>query len=155
MAPPKRKVNLHAAEILAAKNTAAAQLVHYVHNLQTLADGGFESVDEEWVPAGLVLIDEQPDEDPIGAALGQANTRHQRRPRKVLAFPDLPPAQLVLVKRRRSVLAPDKVANMYLLDRIIGKPEQTSNVNTGEGAADEQPTNASVDELRTLWTDAA
>ena len=155
MAKGRRKVDLHAAEIAAAKNEAAGQLVHYVKNLQILADGGFEMIDEEWVPAGLVLIDAQDDDNDVtGAALSAAgvNTRHMRRPRKVLAFPDLPPDQLVLVKRKRTVTAPDRSANVYLLDRIIGRPEVTTNVNQGDGARDEQPTNVSPEELRDLWT---
>jgi len=146
----KRKVDIHAAEKAAAKNEAAKQLVKCVQNLTLLANGGLEIIEEEWVPAGLVLIDEQPDD-----VLDQANTRHQRRPRKVLAFPDLPRDQLVLVKRKRSVQAPDRQANIYLLDRIIGRPEQTSNINTGESGAEEQPTNVSPEELRELWTASA
>jgi hypothetical protein len=148
----KRKVDLFAAEKAAANSQAAAQLVHYVKNLQALADGGFEAVDEEWVPAGLILIDDQgADDDGILAAAG-VNTRHMRRPKKVLAFPDLPPDQLVLVKRKRTTMAPDRSANIYLLDRIIGRPEVTTNINTGEGANDGQPTNIQPEELKDLWT---
>lgn len=151
----KRKVDIHAAQKLAASNAAAEQLVHYVRNLQLLADGGFETVDEEWVPAGLVLIDDQGDDDGGILAAAGVNTRHMRRPKKVLAFPDLPPDQLVLVKRKRQVAAPDRAANIYLVDRIIGRPEMTTNVNTSDGATDEQPKNQTVDELRELWTTSA
>lgn len=151
----KRKVDIHAAQKLAANNAAAEQLVHYVRNLQLLADGGFETVDEEWVPAGLVLIDDQGDDDGGILAAAGVNTRHMRRPKKVLAFPDLPPDQLVLVKRKRQVAAPDRAANIYLVDRIIGRPEMTTNVNTSDGATDEQPKNQTVDELRELWTTSA
>lgn len=151
MAPAKRKVDLYAAQKQAANNAAAEQLVHYVHNLQVLADGGMEQVDEEWVPAGLILIDAQDEDDGLLAAAG-VNTRHMRRPKKVLAFPDLPADQMVLVKRKRTVMAPDRSANIYLLDRIIGRPEVTTNVNTGVGDEGAQPTNIQPEELKDLWT---
>jgi hypothetical protein len=72
-----------------------------VDNLLFLADGHYTEVTETWEPAGMLTT---------GAGLAT-----------MPAFPDLPPEQLVLVKSVKTVAAPDRTANQYLIDRIVGK----------------------------------
>jgi len=43
---------------------------------------------------------------------------------KRLAFPDLPPEQLVVVKRVVKIKDRDRASNEYLLDRVMGRPQQ-------------------------------
>lgn len=72
--------------------------------LEFLAAGGFEEVEETYEPAGLIFV-------------GSGETRS-------LAFPHLPPEQLVCVQRKKRVAAPDRKANEYLLDRFLGRTIQ-------------------------------
>lgn len=97
----------------------ASRLARTVENLTKLADGENVIVEEEWVPAGLVFVDSvlkysngQPMVGPTGGPLKT----------KVLAFPDKKPDELVLVKRKRIGTGRDRQANIYLIDRILGKP---------------------------------
>lgn len=92
--------------------------------LQLLADGGYEQVTETWEPAGLIFV-----EDVLSDNEGKA-----QRVRR-LAFPDLRADQLVCVRRTRSFAAPDRAANIYLIDRIAGRPVQATEVSGPDGAA--------------------
>lgn len=100
-------------EINAAEQRNFDRLPTTLENLEQLADGGLEQVEEEWVPAGTVVID-----DVVEGEEGKT-MRIKRR-----AFPDTPANELVLVKRKVTTLAPDKQVNMYLTDRALGKPTQ-------------------------------
>ena len=104
--------------------------------LELLADGGFEQIEEEFVPAGLVFIDDVTVED--GKVIR----------RRVRAFPNLPEKELVCIRRKRSFAAPDRAANIYLIDRILGKPGTESD-DEPPATDDERPT---PEELLALWT---
>src|SRR5262245_37492327 len=97
-----RKAEKYASQIAQAEDRIADRLSERVEKLEYLANGGYEQIEEEYLPAGLIFV-----------GSGEWAT---------LAFPDLPPEQLVCVKRKRSVAAPDRAANIYLIDRIAGKP---------------------------------
>ncbi len=97
-----RKAEKFAGQIAAAEQRIADTLPSILEAQLLLAHGGFEEVEEEWQPARLVTIGSGELEQP--------------------AFPELPPDQLVLVKRKSSIAAPDRAAGQYLIDRILGKP---------------------------------
>jgi len=97
-----RKAEKYAAPIAAFEDRAADSLPERYEALTLLAEGGFEQIEEIWEPAGLIYV-------------GSGESRS-------LAFPNLPPEQLVCVRRVRSIAAPDRAANIYLVDRILGKP---------------------------------
>jgi len=100
-------------QITALSDQIAASLLDRYEALDLLARGGFEEISETWEPAGLIFRDEVlPDDD--GKLI---RTR-------VLAFPDLGPTDLVCIRRVRSVAAPDRRANEYLINRIAGTPTQ-------------------------------
>lgn len=96
-----RKKDKFSGQIAAAEQQIVDRLPALITNLQTLADGGYERVEEQWVPARLVTI---------GAG--------------ELAFPNLPPDQLVCVKRTVTIADRDRASNQYLIDRIMGKPTE-------------------------------
>lgn len=106
----KKKAEVYGPEITALERRIADRLPQILDNLILLADGGFEQVNEVYEPAGLIQITKE-----IVTAEGTVNVKER-------AFPDLPPEQLVCVRRTRSIAAPDRAANIYLMDRIVGKP---------------------------------
>jgi hypothetical protein len=107
----KAKADKYAGPIAAAEDRIADRLPQLIDNLEKLADGGFLEVHEEWQPAGLVTT---------------GSGEYEQR-----VFPELPADELVRVKRTVSRAAPDRAANIYLVDRILGKPTAAVEV-TGE-----------------------
>ncbi|MDP9415968.1 MAG: hypothetical protein M3Q08_18155 [Pseudomonadota bacterium] len=108
-----RKTDKFAGQIAAAEQRIADTLPSILEAQLLLAHGGFEEVEEEWQPARLVTIGSGELEQP--------------------AFPELPPDQLVLVKRKHSIAAPDRAAGQYLIDRILGKPTSSVEVSDPDG----------------------
>jgi hypothetical protein len=110
--PKKTKYELTATE---AENKIVDHLPAILDNLIYLANGGYERVEEEWQPAGMVTL-----------------TKHDEEKDKfyqVQAFPEKDPDELVLVKRKVSVADKDRAANIYLVDRILGKPTQKQDID--------------------------
>lgn len=99
-----RKAEQYAGEIAAAERLIADKLPKLLANMLKLANGGYYEDSVEYAPAGLVEI-------------GQGECRG-------LAFPDKPADELVVVKKTRRRAAPDRKANEYLIDRILGRPTQ-------------------------------
>jgi hypothetical protein len=113
----------YASQIEAMKDRLAERLGTRIDMLELLADGGFEQIQEVWEPAGLIEITKQ-----VVTNDGTVNVRE-------LAFPHLDPEQLVCVKRTRSIAAPDRKANEYLINRIAGTPTQHIEADVdGDGA---------------------
>ncbi|NOK59134.1 MAG: hypothetical protein GFH27_549283n406 [Chloroflexi bacterium AL-W] len=104
----KAKTEKYESEINAAERVITDRLPQIIENMLMLADGGWEKVEEEWKPASMVTI-----------GSGEA---------EMPAFPDKEPSELVLISRKVTHAAPDRAANQYLIDRILGKP--TANVDT-------------------------
>lgn len=102
-----------------AEKRIADRLPEFVDNQILLALGGGERIEERWEAAGTVAVD-----DVLRGKDGQPilNERGQPLRAKVPAFPDLPIDQMVLVERKVITMGPDRAANEYLLDRIMGKP---------------------------------
>lgn len=109
-----RKADKYAGQIAAAEDQIADKLPKLIANLLKLANGGFKEVQEEWQPAGLVTT-----------GSGEYET---------LVFPEKPADELVRVKRTVSVAAPDRAANTYLIDRILGKPTQRTELTGEDGS---------------------
>jgi hypothetical protein len=68
-------------------------------NLLYLANGGYERVEEKWEPIKIPGDFAERDITPEGDGLG-------------------------LVERKVSIAEPDRAANIYLIDRVLGKPVQ-------------------------------
>lgn len=120
----KRISEKYAAQVESFHDLAARDLGDRYAALQFLADGGFEEVEEVWEPAGLVTIQKT-----LETADGVIRVSE-------LAFPHLPPEQLVCVQRKKKIAAPDRKANEYLVDRVAGRTVQAIEgeigVNPGE-----------------------
>ena len=97
-----KKAEKYAGQIAATEDRIADRLPQLLGNLLKLANGGFDQIEEKWLPAELVT-----------KGSGEFESR---------VFPDLPAQQPVLVERKKSRAAPDRAANIYLVDRILGKP---------------------------------
>ena len=94
-------------------------------SLEQLAIGGLQTVTERWELAGSLFIaqcEEVLDAD--GAHTGKTITR------KVRLLPDIPPDQLVLVSRTVKTHAPNLAANIYLVNRLLGKPAPAPTART-------------------------
>lgn len=107
----KKHTEKFAPQIDAGLQIAADNLVDNIETLQLLASNDRVVIHEEWLPAGMVMIDDLECDD-------TGKTSKIRR----LAFPDLPAEQLVLVKRRVVNNGPSETAAIYLVDRVAGKP---------------------------------
>lgn len=128
----KRISEKYAVQVEAFHDQVVAGLDDRYAALQLLADGGYDQVSETWEPAGLVFV-EMPLLDQSGEPKMDANGRPIIVRQK--AFPELDPTELVCVRRVKSVAAPDRRANEYLVDRVAGRPvaavEGEVNVNPG------------------------
>ena len=109
----KRKVDTFARPIAKAEKQIADHLPGLIDNLFVLANGGYERVEEEWQPAGLVYV---------------GSGEFARR-----AFPELEADVLVLIKRKSSIADKDRLANEYLINRIMGKPVERAEIAGKDG----------------------
>lgn len=110
-----RKAERYAAPITAAEDQIADQLPKLLANMLRLANGDYWEEEEERVPSGLVTTGSGEFESPV--------------------FPDKDPAELVVVRRKRRKAAPDRKANEYLIDRILGRPTQAVEAALAETGA--------------------
>lgn len=121
----------HKGAILKAEKRIAAKLPDRIEDLEFLAHGGYDEGTEVWEPAGLQTITlSRTQLGPDGKEYTISET--------VPAFPDLPATDLVLVRRTKAIAAPDRAANIYLADRIMGKPVAFHDLDpqgTGAGLA--------------------
>ena len=111
----------YAAQLAALSDRIAAGLPDRLDALEQLADGGYEQITEVWEPAGLVQINKV-----IETSDGTIRVTE-------LAFPELKPDELVCIKRTRSIAAPDRKANEYLIDRIAGRPTAAVELSSEDG----------------------
>lgn len=100
----KPKLTKNETAIQYAEKQIRDQLPEILHEQIRLALGGFQIVDEKWLPAGLVTT-----------GSGEA---------EMPAFPGKSAEELVLVERRVSTALPDRTAGQYLINRIMGTPVQ-------------------------------
>lgn len=109
-------------EVFAAVDERLAAGVHgRLDKLEYLADGGFEQIEEYYEPAGLIQINKV------------VETKEGTIRVTELAFPHLDPEQPVLVRSTRRIATPDLKANIYLVDRFLGKPTQATEISGPDG----------------------
>lgn len=102
---PSTETNKLRAEIIAeAEKEICDNLPQLIRNMITLANGGYERVEEKWTPSEMEVV-----------VVPKGSTP--------------PPPELVLSERKISIAEPDRGANQYLIDRILGKPKQQVDVN--------------------------
>ena len=126
----KAKAEKFAGPIAKVEERIADRLPQIVDNLEAIADGNAPRVEEKWEPAGTLMIEKlatDPDGNQMFDAKGNPVTV------KVLAFPDLPPEQLVLVEKKVVTAGPDFKANEYLANRILGKPTEAIEISGPDG----------------------
>ena len=115
----KKLSEKYARPIARAEKQIVDRLPERIERLTELANGGWEQVTTTYEPAGTILLDL-----PLRDKDGQPLLDRQGRPilAKQLAFPDLPADAQVLMRRTVTAMAPDRKANEYLVDRIMGRP---------------------------------
>jgi hypothetical protein len=118
----KPKAQKFAAPIARAEKQISDKLPGIVANLLRLADGGYDIVEETWEPAGTVMVSGMEIYEPQEGPPRSMKVSRQ-------AFPDLPADQLVLIRRVVSTTDMDRAANIYLVDRILGKPKERHEVD--------------------------
>lgn len=127
---PKR-TEAYAESIGAAEKVLGSKLTPVARKQIELAIGGFEIGQEEWQPAGLVMVDDWE----YDAASGKSYKVKKK------AYPDTPDDELVLVKVTKSVAAPDRSAGQYILNQFLGKPPESVDITNSDGSlAPEAPT---------------
>jgi hypothetical protein len=128
----KSNADKNAASTQQAEGKIRGKVSRITEDLISIAHGGTERIEERWEPAGQVVI-----EAVVRDAEGNPVLGTHGRPvlAKQAAYPDRDPNELVLVERRRSFTEPDRAANQYLLDRIMGRPKQAVEHSGPEGGA--------------------
>lgn len=130
----KAKAEKYAPKITAIEDRLADRLPVIIDNLEALADGGYERVKKKFEPAGLIFVT-----DILRDKAGNAYRDENGEPitGKVRAFPDKEADEMVCVEMTTETADHDRAANIYLADRILGKPTQavdlTSNGETVTG----------------------
>lgn len=113
--PSKTTTKLRAEIIAETEKVICDALPQLIKNMIYLANGGYERVEEKWTPLDMEVVVVQKGSTP-------------------------PPPELVLSERKVSIAEPDRGANQYLIDRILGKPKQQVDVNdVSSGQADAEP----------------
>jgi len=109
-----KKEQKHAGAIERAEKKCADRLPRVISNIVRLADGGYKRDTEVWKPAGLIQIVRT---EEVETEKGPKILRHLEP-----AFPDLKATEMVCIERRSEIADADLRANVYLADRILGKP---------------------------------
>ena len=117
-------------EIAAAKKRCADTLPHRLETLIELAQGGYIKRTRKMEPAALVLVEEV-QRDTNGSLIYDELERPLKI--KVRAFPEAAPGEMVCIEEIQETLAPDRAANIYLADRILGRPTQAVEVSGPDG----------------------
>ena len=108
-----RKADKFAGAIAKAEKRIADRLPELIDNMFSLANGGYERVEEQWAPAGSLWI-------------GSGDSARRM-------FPELKAGDMVMVKRTVSVADKDRAANEYLINRILGKPIERQEIGGVDG----------------------
>lgn len=109
-------------EITTAERTIADHLPELVDHELALATGGAERV-EEMYELALGIVVEDTRENPSGTVV-----KIKRQ-----LFPQAAPDEMVLVSKKVITPEPDRAAIEYLIDRILGKPVQSTEVTGKDG----------------------
>lgn len=117
-----RNAEKYTAQIESATDQIVAKVGDRIAALELLAEGGSQTVHETWELAGLVVVDDV-EIDKDGRVVKV----------KRLAFPNLPADQWVCVQRRVVRSGPSETANIYLVDRALGKTAQEVAISGPDG----------------------
>lgn len=109
-----RKRDQNAGAVARAEKQIRDRLPSLIENLFTLANGGYERVEETWAPAGSLYKGSGADAEKL--------------------YPGLPDDELVLIKRTVSTADRDRAANIYLVNRIMGTPTERQELSGPNGA---------------------
>lgn len=129
---PKPRSIKYAGRIAKAEAIYAAYLETAAQNLKEIAGGGGERREKKYQAAGTIYI-EAPLKDEDGKLI--FGPRGGAVYGKTLVYPDLPPDEMVLIEERVIVLPPDRDANEYITDRILGKPVTPQEISGKDGGA--------------------
>lgn len=121
-----RNADKNAGAVAKAEERIRDRLPLLIDNMLYLAMGGYERVEEQYAPAGSLYI-----------GFGEHQTR---------MYPMKPADELVLVKRTVSIADKDRAANIYLIDRIMGKPIQQTELTGSLSIVKGYTTEASPDD---------
>lgn len=111
--PKKTKYEL---SVTQAEDKIVDHLPQILDNLIKLANGGFEVVENKWMPRSAFSLG-----DVIAMGAGKSSEDAE----KALKNPD----ELVLAEQKTYYALPDRAANIYLIDRILGKPTQKQDID--------------------------
>jgi hypothetical protein len=112
----KPKATKYELTVVQAEDKIVDHLPAILDNLLKLANGGFEVVEEKWIPRSAFSLG-----DVIAMGAGKSSDDAE----KAIARPD----EMVLSERKTYYALPDRAANIYLIDRILGKPTQKQDID--------------------------
>lgn len=108
--PTKEKQ--YGTECAAAEAKIKVWLPDLLDKLFKLANGGQELVQEEWQPAGVIMI-------------GQGDSARLAYPKEAEETPD----KLMLVRRTVAIAGMDRASLTYLIDRVLGRTVQRNEIS--------------------------
>lgn len=115
--PKKTKYEL---SVTAAEDKIVDHLPQILDNLLKLANGGFEVVENKWMPRSAFSL---------GDVIAMGAGKSSEDATKAIEKPD----ELVLSERKTYYALPDRAANIYLVNRILGSPTQKQELSGPEG----------------------
>jgi len=107
---PKDFTKLRAEIIAETDKVICSNLPQLIKNMLYLANGGYERVEEKWTP-------------PLRTTKEVDGVEYELT------------SEAVLTERKVSWAEPDRAANQYLIDRILGKPKQALEMSGPGGGA--------------------
>lgn len=118
------KAYLYQRHITAADKSIAPRLKEFLALIEQLGRGEIEIVREVWKPAALVLVDKTEFQEQVKKGKdGEETTALVAVKVKAPAFPQMRPTDMVLVEKRLGSGLPYLPALMYLVNRIMGRPD--------------------------------
>jgi hypothetical protein len=110
----KRKRSKYELNVAEAEDKIVDHLPAIVDNLISLANGGYKREEYEYQLACTITYPVEKEDGTI----------YQK-----LAFPDKKPDEMVLIRQKVWYADKDRMANQYLVDRILGKPTQKQDID--------------------------
>lgn len=112
----KPKKNKYELTVTQAEDKIVDHLPQILDNLLKLANGGFEVVENKWMPRSAFSL---------GDVMAMDAGKESEDATKAIENPN----ELVLSERKTYYALPDRAANIYLVDRIMGKPTQKQDID--------------------------
>lgn len=113
----KRKATKYELAVTEAEDKIVDHLPQIYANLKKLADGGFEVAEKKWLPRKAFSQAE------VLAFL--TDGKESEEAKLAIEKPD----ELVLSELKTYYALPDRAANIYMMDRILGKPIQKQDID--------------------------